>query len=279
MRLPTQDRLSEPSCRVREGKRRGCTPFQRETLRVNVSLVDISKAFGERGIAHVEIILETQGRLKYLKDWETELKDFLAGARILPGKEPVIERYSAREGLRVPYRLAVTQYGVTEGRRFQYDKLKAADSLRYHREVTLTPPDAALTFTFAKKGELNAVRSAGWQAYFRRYGDRKDMSRRGTPLRAASDLSMVRDQLRELAAAEKSARIALSELAMQSGALSGVYEFRGEVVNSRENGLRQSIDLGYADRDPVLRQYIHRYSKKPFTKVWFQRIPDHEADL
>lgn len=232
---------------------------------------------GEHGIAHVEIILDTQGRLRYLEDWEKDLTQYLSTTRLLPGEEPIIDRFSAREHAVVPYRLRVTHYPASEGRRFQYDKLKAAHSLLYHQNVTVLAPDAARTFTFPKAAGLNELRSAGWQAAYTQYADRRGATAVGNPLRAASELSRLRDTKRELEAAEKAARIALSKLSVERDALMRAYTFRGEVVRVRSASVKRHIDLTQAERSAELRPFITRYPRQPYTKVWFQRITEDEG--
>lgn len=238
--------------------------------------MDISKALGERGIAHVETILETQGRTRYFEDWETEITDYVKSARILPGHAPVIERYSAEAQERLPYRLAVTHYPAGVSRKFQYEKLKAADSALYYAEVTVQAPDARRRFSFPKAGELQLTRSAGWRAEQQRSESLRNVSRRGGLSRAAEDLSRIRDTLRDLKAVDTAARRALSDLVTELGAESSAYLFRGETVRSVENKLRQSIDLGRVEKDARLRPFLTRTPRQPYTKVWFQRVTDGE---
>lgn len=227
---------------------------------------------GEHGIAHVEIILKTQGRIRYLTDWESELTDYLKNARIIPGHEPIIDRFSSREQAVVPYRLVVTQYPASVGRRFEYDKLKAAQSTLYHQRVTVMEPDAARTFTFPKSDGLNAMRSQGWQAALSQFDARRKASAVGSPSRAASELSRLRDIKREMEATEKGARVALSELAAQRDAEIRPYTFQGEIVRVRGASLKRHIDLTEAERDERLRPFVRKYDRAPYTKVWFQRL-------
>lgn len=230
---------------------------------------------GEQGLAHARTILETQGRIRYLKDWDADITDHIKGLTIRPGSEPVIDRFSSTEHRTVPYRLAVTHVPASRGRRFDYAKLKANEPTLYQRNVTVTAADSPLTLTFPRAAVWNELRSVGWQAAFEEFEDAK-AGAKANLTREASTLSNIRGQLRDLASREKVERIAMAELISVSDRTIRPYTYRDGLLRVSRSGLRQSIDLDLAERHPELRKYIAYTDTKPYTKVWFQRAYDED---
>lgn len=236
---------------------------------------------GEQGLAHAQDILATQGRIRYLKDWDTEITDRLKQVTFKPGSEPVIERFDSASNQTRAYRLTVSRVDAGKSRRFDYAKLKQAEPTLYQRFVTVSLPDAPLTLTFPKAAVWNELRSVGWQAAFEEWEEQKANAQMNLPT-TAEYLSNVRAELRDLASREKVERIALAELIVTLDRQIRPYTHRDGLIRVSQSGLRQSIDLDSAERHPVLAKYVARSETKAFTKVWFQKIKnedDGEFDL
>jgi hypothetical protein len=235
--------------------------------------------FSDQGVAHAQTILRTQGRIRYLSDWEKDLSGAIKAAVIRPGSEPTILRPDPATGTPTTYALRVTRHGASRGRTFDYDRLQKDEPVLFHRNVLLTPPEKPLVLTFrtASRSQRawNDFRSEGWQAAAELYQDRRERSL-GNLQVTAEELSSVRASIKRLEDEEDEARTDMAAMILQQseGAPPSVASFHGCSLNIRRTQPRRSIDLDLAERRSELRPFIKYYDKKSFTKVWFQKVEE-----
>lgn len=229
---------------------------------------------GEQGLAHTRSILTDQGRIRFLKDWDSQITTHIKGLRIRPGSEPVIERINS-DGETESMILTVTRVEGAKSRRFDYDALKQDWPTLYQSSVTLTAADSPLTLTFPRTSAWNELRSQGWQSAAVHWQDAK----RHSTARLQSEaeiLSEIRAALRELEAREKTERLGLAELIMTRNRVITPYSYRGSILRVSESRPRRSIDLDAAARHRVLSRYLRWGDVKPYTKVWFKKVTEDD---
>lgn len=236
--------------------------------------MDVTKILGNDGLALISDILSTQGRLRYLKDWDTELT---AHIKEHPPTEPVVVSRLDDQAVRREYTLKVTHFPATRYRTFAYTRLRKAKPLLYAKAVTVLPPAAQLTIAFSSSPVWDELRSPGWtdlaQRYERqRYGDIDTT-------KAAHYLSRVRPHMRELVAREKADRIELSALIADRDDTIRPYTYDSASMRVRESTPGQRIDLDKAEADPVLSTFMTYSDRAAFDKVWFAAVnPDDAGD-
>lgn len=235
--------------------------------------MDMINILGDEGLALSTDILTTQGRIRYLKDWGTEITDHLKELNIGPGNAPIIERPSPTSQTTDRYQLTITRTPATRGRRFDYAGLRAQKPRLYQSHVTVMAPDAPLTLTYPRATVWNELRSQGWQSASADYAAKKAAAP-ATLMLEASRLSDIRLELRDLAHREKAARIRLAELITERDRTVRPYTYRDGFIRVSQSALRQSIDLDAAEQSPELRKFISYHDVKPVTRVWFKHVDD-----
>ena len=245
------------------------------------------ESYGPKAVQLAHEILETEGRLRYFKDWDAEIIGRFKEHKVADRRTPITFRPGTG-----PWGMELRPVRVSGGitRRMNYPLLQRQQPALYSTYVTETPPENPIKLTFKAAGKLRGgaqvwddIRSKGWVAMDRKWA----VDRQPTGMYfAASDAKRLYEIRTKFIGPLGERRAALrKELAeifipnpravIPESALDGAIYGTGLILPG-SNPPSRTIDLNMAERHNVLRQYITESTRADSIRWTFAEDSDDE---
>ena len=224
-------------------------------------LVSTLNSYGTHAVTLASDLLILEGRIRYLKDWDTEIVAQLNQRKIADASSNVV--FQTTPGTQSSHVLRATRVSGGQTRRFDYAAAKRAAPALYATYVTETPPAFPVKLTFKSAGKWAArsktwddLRSDGWLRMSEIYGARRAPKPMFFATTAAKDLYDIRQMRAPLDEQRTAMRMELAELLVPSIEEMEAVTYGDGKILPGANPPSRKIDLTLAEQHPTLRRFV-----------------------